>query len=251
MTSQIYQADDDQMAQAHDQAISEESLIEAEASLAAAETDLAEPDASLAGPEADLPTPQPYLVGPEAELATSEPHLADPDPVAPDTDIAEPDADQTPHEDPTSHQVDAVTQEDSVPATSMMSGYPGFISDGDDSAAEPEMGDSSSGSASLVSGAFTVPESSADAHPAADTARVAGPWNEVQAMFVDDPRASIERAAGLVDGRVEELIQSVRERQDSMQSAWQADDAGTEELRVALQHYRSFWNSLEDLPAPA
>ena len=67
-------------------------------------------------------------------------------------------------------------------------------------------------------------------------------------MFVDDPRASIERAAGLVDDRVEALIQSVRERQRSMQSAWQADDAGTEELRVALQHYRTFWNSLEESP---
>jgi hypothetical protein len=70
-------------------------------------------------------------------------------------------------------------------------------------------------------------------------------------MFVDDPRASIERAAGLVDDRVEELIKSFRERQHSMQSAWQAGDAGTEELRVALQHYRTFWNSLEDVPAPA
>jgi len=48
-----------------------------------------------------------------------------------------------------------------------------------------------------------------------------------------------------VDDRVEALIQSVRERQRSMQSAWQADDAGTEELRVALQHYRTFWNSLD------
>jgi RecA/RadA recombinase len=75
------------------------------------------------------------------------------------------------------------------------------------------------------------------------------PWSEIQAMFVDDPRASIERAAGLVDDRVEALIQSVRERQRSMQSAWRADDAGTEELRVALQHYRSFWNTLADLPA--
>lgn len=133
----------------------------------------------------------------------------------------------------------------------MVSGYPGFIPDGDDRAAEPEVADSSPGSPALLSAAFTVPESVTDSHPATNTARSTGPWNEVQAMFVDDPHASIERAAGLVDDRVEELIQSVRERQHSMQSAWQADDAGTEELRVALQHYRSFWTRLEDLPAPA
>jgi hypothetical protein len=51
-------------------------------------------------------------------------------------------------------------------------------------------------------------------------------------MIVDDPRASIERAAGLVDDRVKSLIESVTERQRSMQSAWQAHDAGTEELPV-------------------
>jgi hypothetical protein len=36
-----------------------------------------------------------------------------------------------------------------------------------------------------------------------------------------------------------------------MQSAWQAHDAGTEELRVALQHFLAFCTSLEDLPAQA
>jgi hypothetical protein len=48
---------------------------------------------------------------------------------------------------------------------------------------------------------FTVPESVADSRPAVNTASAAGPWNEIQAMFVDDPHASIERAAGLVDDR--------------------------------------------------
>jgi hypothetical protein len=227
-TSQTYQADDDQLVQAHDQAISEDNLIE--------------PEASLAAPEPDLATPEPDLAEPDA------------DPIAPDSDLAdmaEPDVDQTAHEDLTSHQSGAIAVADSESATPMESGYPGFIADGGDRAAEPEMADSSPGSPSLVPAAAMAPESVTDSHPAGNTARAAGPWNEVQAMFVDDPHASIERAAGLVDDRVEELIQSVRERQHSMQSAWQADDAGTEELRVALQHYRSFWTSLEDLPAPA
>jgi hypothetical protein len=211
-TSQTYQTDDDQLVQAHDQAIPEDNPTEPEASLAAPEPDLAEPDGDPMMPEADLP---------------------------------EPDAEHTAHEDLMSHPAGPATLTDIEPAASMVSGYPGFTPDGDDSAAEPGMSDGPS----LVSGAFTVPESVADSHSAGDTAPAAGPWNEVQAMFVDDPRASIERAAGLVDDRVEELIRSVRERERSIQSAWQADDAGTEELRVALQHYRSFWTSLEDLPA--
>jgi hypothetical protein len=223
-TSQTYQTDDDQLVHAHDQVIMEHNLMtEPEASLAAPEPDLATPEADLATPEADLATPEADLATPEADLATAEPDLTESvaDPMTPDShpaDLAEPDADQTAHEDLTSY---------------------------------PAGADSSPGSPSLISGAFTVPESVSDSHPAGDTTSAAGPWSEVQAMFVDDPHASIEQAAGLVDDRVEELIRSVRERQRSMQSAWQADDAGTEELRVALQHYRSFWTSLEDLAAQA
>jgi hypothetical protein len=70
-------------------------------------------------------------------------------------------------------------------------------------------------------------------------------------MFVDDPRTSIERAAALLDERAEALIQYVRERQRSLGSAWQSGDAGTEELRIALQHYRAFWNDLDDVPVRA
>jgi hypothetical protein len=243
-TSQTYQAYDDQLVHAQDQTISEDNPIEPQASLAAPEPDLAEPGA-------DLATAEPDLAEPGADLATAEPDLAEPDAdlAAAEPDLAEPDAGQTSHEDLTAQQSGAIAVADTEPATPIESGYPGFIADRDDRAPEPEIADSSSGSPSLVSVDFTVPESVADSGPAGNTTSAAGPWNEIQAMFVDDPRASIERAAGLVDDRVGELIQSVRDRQQSMQSAWEADDAGTEELRVALQHYRSFWNSLEDLPA--
>jgi hypothetical protein len=44
---------------------------------------------------------------------------------------------------------------------------------------------------------------------------------------------------------------SVRERQKSLLSGWQGDDAGTEELRTTLQQYRAFWNRLEDFPREA
>jgi hypothetical protein len=187
---------------------------------------------------------------------TSQTYQADDDQLAPEHDdyvIAEdnpnePDATLTePHADPAG----PVALADSEPATSMAPGDPDFTPDADGGAEEPGMADSAPGSPSLVSVAFTVPESVPEPHPAGIAARTQGPWNEIQAMFVDDPLASIARAAGLVDDRVEELIQSVRERQHSVQSAWQANSAGTEELRVALQHYRTFWNNLEDLPAPA
>jgi hypothetical protein len=71
-------------------------------------------------------------------------------------------------------------------------------------------------------------------------------WHEIQATFVDDPRACVELAAGDVDDSVEAFVLSVRERQRALLSAWQRGDAGTEELRVALQQYRTFGDRLED-----
>ena len=65
-------------------------------------------------------------------------------------------------------------------------------------------------------------------------------------MFVDDPRSSVELAAGLVDDSVESIVMSVKEQQHSLLSAWQGYDPGTEELRTTLRQYRTFWNRLED-----
>jgi hypothetical protein len=149
------------------------------------------------------------------------------------------------------HPASAATLADDESATSFVSDYPGLTPVGDGGADEPGMAGSNAESPSLVLAATMVPESVTESHLGGTTASAVEPWNEIQAMFVDDPRASMERADGLLDDRVEALIQSVRERQRSMRSAWRADDAGTEELRIALQRYRQFWNSLEDFPARA
>jgi hypothetical protein len=83
--------------------------------------------------------------------------------------------------------------------------------------------------------------------PAATTGNpdLSARWPEIQAMFVDDPRASVERAAGLVDDSVEALVVSVKEQQHALLATWQGDNAGTEELRTALQGYRAFWNRVD------
>jgi hypothetical protein len=78
------------------------------------------------------------------------------------------------------------------------------------------------------------------------TASLSARWHEIQAMFVDDPRSSVEMAAGLVDDSVQALVASVREQQDSLLADWHGENAGTEELRAAVQHYHAFGNRLAD-----
>jgi hypothetical protein len=92
----------------------------------------------------------------------------------------------------------------------------------------------------------TEPESIPESPAASATASLSTRWHEIQAMFVDDPRSAVELAAGLVDDSIQTLVASVKEKQDSLLAAWQCENAGTEELRVALQQYRAFGTRLAD-----
>ena len=91
-----------------------------------------------------------------------------------------------------------------------------------------------------------LPTESTESPAASATAGLSERWHEIQAMFVDDPRASAEMAADLVDESVQALVASVREQQDSLQAAWHGENADTEELRTAVQHYRAFGTRLAD-----
>ena len=97
---------------------------------------------------------------------------------------------------------------------------------------------------------FSVPDAEPESIPgspaASATASESTRWHEIQVMFVDDPRSAVELAAGLVDDSSQALVAFVKEQQDSLLAAWHGEDAGTEELRVALQHYRAFGTRLAD-----
>jgi hypothetical protein len=92
----------------------------------------------------------------------------------------------------------------------------------------------------------TEPESIPESPAASATASLSTRWHEIQAMFVDDPRSCVELAAGLIDDSIQTLVASVKEQQDSLLAAWQGENAGTEELRAAVQQYRAFGNRLAD-----
>ena len=75
----------------------------------------------------------------------------------------------------------------------------------------------------------------------------AGQWSEIKAMFVDDPGESVKRASGMVERAMENLMISLRDRQESLAS-WQENDAtGTEELRNALRGYQSLFDQLDGM----
>jgi len=71
-------------------------------------------------------------------------------------------------------------------------------------------------------------------------------WSEIQASFVDEPRQAVERADTLVAELMQELASGFSETRSRLEAQWddEGDKVSTEDLRVALTRYRSFFNRL-------
>lgn len=70
-------------------------------------------------------------------------------------------------------------------------------------------------------------------------------WEVIQTGFVDEPRQAVEQADSLVASLMERLAESFSERRKGLEQQWdRGDEVSTEELRVALQRYRSFFDRL-------
>jgi hypothetical protein len=70
-------------------------------------------------------------------------------------------------------------------------------------------------------------------------------WEAVQVRFVDDPRGTVQEADALVTDLMGRLAQSFADERAALESQWErGTDASTEDLRVAMQRYRSFFARL-------
>jgi hypothetical protein len=73
-------------------------------------------------------------------------------------------------------------------------------------------------------------------------------WTDIQAGFVDKPRQSVENADALVATVMQRLAETFANERSKLEGQWsRGDNVSTEELRVALQHYRSFFDRLLSL----
>jgi hypothetical protein len=70
-------------------------------------------------------------------------------------------------------------------------------------------------------------------------------WQKVQNEFVDDPRDAVNTADALVADVMQQLAATFAEHKHELEGQWnRGEQADTEDLRVALQQYRSFFNRL-------
>jgi len=70
-------------------------------------------------------------------------------------------------------------------------------------------------------------------------------WDSIQTSFVDEPRHSVEQADGLVAEVMKRLAETFAEERSKLEGQWsRGDNVSTEDLRLALQRYRSFFDRL-------
>jgi hypothetical protein len=75
-------------------------------------------------------------------------------------------------------------------------------------------------------------------------------WLEIQSRFVDDPSVSVKEADELVNQVIQNITHMFANERNSLETQWNSGDkVSTEELRMALKRYRSFFDRLLSLEA--
>jgi hypothetical protein len=71
-------------------------------------------------------------------------------------------------------------------------------------------------------------------------------WQVIQGKFVDDPRDSVKQADDLVADIIKSVTMSFADRRSGLEKQWNSGDnnISTEDMRVALKRYRSFFERL-------
>jgi hypothetical protein len=70
-------------------------------------------------------------------------------------------------------------------------------------------------------------------------------WQEIQTSFVDQPRNAVAEADTLVADLMQRLAASFSQERERLEAQWdRGADVSTEDLRVALTRYRSFFDRL-------
>jgi hypothetical protein len=70
-------------------------------------------------------------------------------------------------------------------------------------------------------------------------------WQDVQVGFVDEPQRCVQDADALVAEVMQRLADGFAQERRNLESQWAGGgEASTEDLRIALQRYRSFFNRL-------
>jgi hypothetical protein len=91
----------------------------------------------------------------------------------------------------------------------------------------------------------SAPEHSGPLFSLEEAANLRERWDAIQVGFVDEPRQSVQQADSLVASTMKRLAEQFSAERSKLEHAWDGgNDVSTEDLRVALRRYRSFFSRL-------
>jgi hypothetical protein len=72
-----------------------------------------------------------------------------------------------------------------------------------------------------------------------------GRWHDIQGSFVDEPKDAVQKADELVAAVIKRLAEVFADERAKLEHDWsEGQDISTEDLRLALRRYRSFFDRL-------
>jgi len=94
-------------------------------------------------------------------------------------------------------------------------------------------------------GTAMKPEERAELLAADEAQKLRSRWEKIQTGFVDEPRKSVQEADALVAQTTKQLAESFSRERNKLEQEWgRVDNVSTENLRIALRRYRSFFDRL-------
>lgn len=103
------------------------------------------------------------------------------------------------------------------------------------------------GTAAAVAGQRTIAEeeTSAPLFTPDQIGDLRSRWDNIQVRFVDEPRQCVEQADSLVAETMKRLAESFSKQREGLEQQWhRGESISTEDLRLALRRYRSFFGRL-------
>jgi len=93
--------------------------------------------------------------------------------------------------------------------------------------------------------ALKVDDRSAPLFAATEGQEFRSKWEKIQTGFVDEPRKAVQDADGLVAAAMKRLAEIFADERSKLEHEWdRGDNVSTEDLRIALRRYRSFFDRL-------
>jgi hypothetical protein len=110
---------------------------------------------------------------------------------------------------------------------------------------EPRRIERSNGNVIPFENRATPPESLQPLLPKRQMEELRSRWDAIQTGFIDEPMAAVKDADALVTSAVKQLSEAFTDQKNQLEKQWhRGDEVSTEELRLALQRYRSFFTRL-------